>query len=467
MNVASASDLKSTWCCDQGRLFLIFCLLCGPELLPPPAPSTNTTKQRPKSEPAFTINQFEQGSAKDRRRGRRSFLSRGTGYGDELPGPQAKAGSSSRAGDDNAGNLELYFSALSSVLPSVTRNPTTRFDYVHQPAVSAMVSRSPVFQHASVVLRHAAIEELTTRCGPILAVLDLLDAMVGHVNTCPLLLRATTLFPQTEQLIYVVLGDVAVQTSAKTSENETAQSLAAIVEHLAVPCRKFIETSRRVGTVDADVEEGKLLGVVQRICGLADWFGTLRSQLDIAETHAPSEPSVASSSRSTANVTTRSMRAKATAEAERSLLERATKTASEWHRENCVKDVPDDAILKDFYYSQEAIAAETLKPASGRIRKLLAQVSSLSSDLPEGIYVRHGESRLDVMKILITGPAGTPYEHGLFEFDMFCDGEFPQKPPKMFFWTTGGGNAAFNPNLYPNGKSTFCLSHSRESIDRI
>ncbi len=398
---------------------------------------------------------------KDRRRGRRSFLSRGTGYGDELPGQQAKAGSSSRASDDNTENLELYFYALSSILPSVTKDPITHFDYVRQPAVSAMVPRSPVFQHASVVLRHATIEELNTRCGPIFAVFDLLDAMVGHVDTCPLLLRARILFPQPEQLIHVVLGDVAFKSSAKTTEKETAQPLAAIVEHLAVPCRKFIETSRRVGTMDADVEEGMLLGVMQRICGLADWFGSLRSQLEITGTHGLSEPSAPSSSRSTANVTTRSMRARAEAEAERSLLERATQTAAEWHRENCVKDVPDDAILKDFYYSQEAVAAENLRTASGRMRKLLAQVSSLSTDLPDGIYVRHGESRLDVLKILIAGPLGTPYEHGLFEFDMFCDGEFPQKPPKMFFWTTGGGNAGFNPNLYPNGKSTFCLPHTR------
>ncbi len=460
-HVASASDVKSTWCCDQARLFLIFSLLCGPEFLPPTASSTSTTKQRPKSEPASTTAQSEQKTAKDRRRGRRSFLSSGTGYGDELPGHHGKVGSSSRAGnDDNIENLQLYFQALSSLLPSVTKEATTHFDYVHQPAVSAMVSRSPMFQHASVVLRHAAIEELNARCGPVLAVLDLLDALVGHVDTCPLLLRTRTLFPQTEQLISVVLGDFAVKPGTKTAEKDTAQPLAAIVEHLAVPCRKFIEASRRVGTMDADVEEGMLLGVMQRICRLADWFGALRSQLEIAETHGSSESPVPSSSRSAANVTTRSMRAKADAEAERSLIERATKTAAEWHRENCVKDVPDDAILKDFYYSQEAVAAETLRTASGRMRKLIAQVSSLSTDLPEGIYVRHGESRLDVLKVLIVGPAGTPYEHGLFEFDMFCDGEFPQKPPKMFFWTTGGGNAGFNPNLYPNGKSMFFCPRS-------
>lgn len=147
------------------------------------------------------------------------------------------------------------------------------------------------------------------------------------------------------------------------------------------------------------------------------------------------------------------MRAKAVKEGKAKASLGLEKKVSEWHRENCVKEVSDETILKGFYYSEEAKKAENVKPAAGRMRRLLAQVSSLSTDLPEGIYVRHGESRLDVLKVMIIGPAGTPYEHGLFEFDMFCDSEFPQKPPKMFFWTTGGGHAAFNPNLYPNGKS--------------
>jgi hypothetical protein len=56
---------------------------------------------------------------------------------------------------------------------------------------------------------------------------------------------------------------------------------------------------------------------------------------------------------------------------------------------------------------------------------------------------------------MIVGPADTPYEHGLFEFDMFCDNDFPKKPPQMFFRTTGNGLVSFNPNLYQNGKGEY------------
>jgi baculoviral IAP repeat-containing protein 6 len=112
--------------------------------------------------------------------------------------------------------------------------------------------------------------------------------------------------------------------------------------------------------------------------------------------------------------------------------------------------------LKQFHYAQAAAnAAKNPKQGVGRMKKLLAQISSLSTDLPEGIFVRHGESRIDVLKVMIVGPADTPYEHGLFEFDMFCDNDFPKKPPQMFFRTTGNGLVSFNPNLYQNGKGEY------------
>ncbi|KAH8890245.1 UBC-like protein, partial [Thozetella sp. PMI_491] len=90
------------------------------------------------------------------------------------------------------------------------------------------------------------------------------------------------------------------------------------------------------------------------------------------------------------------------------------------------------------------------------MKKLVTQVSGLRTSLPDGIYVRHCSSRLDVMKVLITGPEGTPYENGLFEFDLFCPATFPNQPPRMQFRTTGAGTVRFNPNLYQCGK--VCLS---------
>ncbi len=60
------------------------------------------------------------------------------------------------------------------------------------------------------------------------------------------------------------------------------------------------------------------------------------------------------------------------------------------------------------------------------------------------------------MKALICGASSTPYAHGCYEFDIFCDNNYPREPPKMNLITTGNGGVRFNPNLYACGK--VCLS---------
>ncbi len=89
------------------------------------------------------------------------------------------------------------------------------------------------------------------------------------------------------------------------------------------------------------------------------------------------------------------------------------------------------------------------------MKRLITEVTTLRSSLPEGIFVRHGESRMDIMKVLIAGPKDTPYEGGLFEFDLFCPLDFPQVPPCMRLKTTGNGRVRFNPNLYADGTGMF------------
>lgn len=37
------------------------------------------------------------------------------------------------------------------------------------------------------------------------------------------------------------------------------------------------------------------------------------------------------------------------------------------------------------------------------------------------------------------GPEGTPYENGVFLFDIWLPPSYPEVPPKVQFLTTGGG----------------------------
>lgn len=82
--------------------------------------------------------------------------------------------------------------------------------------------------------------------------------------------------------------------------------------------------------------------------------------------------------------------------------------------------------------------------------------NSLPLNASNAIFVCMDETRCDMLKVLMSGPDDTPYQNGLFEFDVFFPVNYPQQPPKCSFLTTGAGNVRFNPNLYNDGK--ICLS---------
>ncbi|KAL2008364.1 hypothetical protein VTN00DRAFT_8346 [Thermoascus crustaceus] len=91
-----------------------------------------------------------------------------------------------------------------------------------------------------------------------------------------------------------------------------------------------------------------------------------------------------------------------------------------------------------------------------RLRRIRKEYQILESSLPQGIYARTWESRIDLLRVVIIGPQGTPYEHAPFVIDLHFDENFPNLPPATFFhsWTNGMGR--INPNMYEDGK--ICLS---------
>ena len=47
------------------------------------------------------------------------------------------------------------------------------------------------------------------------------------------------------------------------------------------------------------------------------------------------------------------------------------------------------------------------------------------------------------MRVLITGPADTPYSRGCFVFDILYPNTYPTNPPIVFMTTTGGGTIRY------------------------
>ena len=111
-----------------------------------------------------------------------------------------------------------------------------------------------------------------------------------------------------------------------------------------------------------------------------------------------------------------------------------------------------------YHYRNEA--KQVKSSVQKRLIRIGKELASLSNSLPihntSSVMVCIDEERPDCLKAIIVGPADTPYENGLFEFDIFLPADYPNVPPKVILTTTGGGRIRFNPNLYAEGK--VCLS---------
>ncbi len=118
-------------------------------------------------------------------------------------------------------------------------------------------------------------------------------------------------------------------------------------------------------------------------------------------------------------------------------------------------------IYNEFNFSLENFSfKQSINPSVISVKRLSREIVNFKNNLPldfsSMIAVRSHTSNMFYQKFLVIGPEGTPYENGVFLFDMMIPENYPLSPPLVLITTTGGGRVRFNPNLYANGK--VCLS---------
>ncbi|KAL7479202.1 hypothetical protein ACHAW6_004943 [Cyclotella cf. meneghiniana] len=99
-------------------------------------------------------------------------------------------------------------------------------------------------------------------------------------------------------------------------------------------------------------------------------------------------------------------------------------------------------------------------PSTFNTRQVFKELAAYRNALPveyrSSVFCRVINNRIDLLRVMITGPDGSPYSNGCFFFDINLPPSYPQVAPKVQFLTTAGGAIRFNPNLYNDGK--VCLS---------
>ncbi|XP_073299320.1 probable ubiquitin-conjugating enzyme E2 25 isoform X2 [Primulina huaijiensis] len=105
----------------------------------------------------------------------------------------------------------------------------------------------------------------------------------------------------------------------------------------------------------------------------------------------------------------------------------------------------------DHHYGNVRIQGQ--EPSKVWTKKIQEEWKILEKDLPDTIFVRVYESRMDLLRAVIIGPQGTPYHDGLFVFHIMFPPTYPDVPPMVYYYS---GGLQLNPNLYDCGK--VCLS---------
>ena len=108
----------------------------------------------------------------------------------------------------------------------------------------------------------------------------------------------------------------------------------------------------------------------------------------------------------------------------------------------------------DHFFAQE--------PASGLAdrkwtKTIAKEWSVLKDSVPDTIWCRVYEDRMDLTRAVLVGPAGTPYHDNLFVFDFHFTPPYPAEPPKAHYHSFG---QRVNPNLYESGKVCLSLLHT-------
>ncbi|KAH9966032.1 hypothetical protein BC827DRAFT_1355112 [Russula dissimulans] len=440
--------------------------------------------------------------------GKKSKL--GVGYaGDQKEDTtgQAEAQAIQIAKDEKLGEL---MAQLRVFLPSLRRpGGALTSDYLVHPTALAHLRRR--FNNiCSSLLRNDSLTDMSERSSVYFELFEWLETISNHealasMMAMPIMVVSSvrkhtprrgadgTLPLRERTVIYEgssgpreLLESIVIQANAAVKGLEGVRPVEAVVEEMTEEQKRINNDtkgkSKEVIVPQFSEENQKLFGFCQRILSTAEAIDrSLRETKGqkFLERLQESLPKIHTSDSASTEVF---VGAEASEEAVRkTYMEWATRVRFEY----CDLTVPppadrsanpDDPPNYKFYYNNDArmLASSDIPKRSLAIAKELAV---LTTNLPvawdSSIFLRVDETRVDIIKALIIGPEGTPYQNGWsvlndchqdgiltsecsFVFDIFLGHNYNQLPPSVKYMTTNGGKFRFNPNLYADGK--VCLS---------
>lgn len=408
-NQVSSGDWSLSWCCDQGRLFMIWVLLCLFD--------QNHIKATASLKGKATL-----GSFKVARPSYSSSSKAGTGFSGALSG----LGFSRYTGSDSGLKLKASWDAddkiagqvanfLEMIWPGSPESSTGSFDTKPPSVLLTMVSNSFMLDKIASLLRNDSIEDVSKRADLYDKVLSWIGAVGSHPFTANVVVKDRITRTDTSGLLQISF-DESLSTAKGKYKDERSPSIAKCLENLSTQSRMIVENLEKSKAKQSVGTENIL-----KICkGVILVGGLLNKYMPVQEVK-PKDP---------------------------------VSAWEHWQREKAVGDVADQVMMSQSVWSKQA--RQLSHSLKDRIPRIVRELANCKTSLPPGIFVAHATTRVDVWKVLLIGPSNTPYENGLFEFDVFFPGNYPQQPPLFYFVAAARYRIGINPNLHPDGK--VCLS---------
>lgn len=370
--------------------------------------------------------------------------------------------------------------ALMSLLTELLPRPSgdSLFDLAPPPLLKVMLRTSMLVEKAEELLRNDSVQDISIRSEMYITFMGLLQRICACSETEFLvterrrkklhtigLLRIAKSLPIPNDLLEFgpkTRGKIAAAAEERRraevlvyEENSDRKTLIEVSANLCTQAKFFLKGAEKSEGEEFDgTEATKILGICLEIVGIKEQFEKLASKAPRSGGSSSPEGIIENKNRHHAS--------SAVTE------QRIVPPQLEFGYHGPIAFEYTENVLDTHHYKLQA--GNLQQSPRGRVLHLTRELATMSTSLPQGIFVRVEDSRPDVLKVLIVGPGGTPYEGGLYEwvsiravheifanllrFDIWAPMEYPISPPLCIFKTTGGGSVHFNPNLYNCGKGT-------------
>ncbi|KAI9803990.1 MAG: hypothetical protein M1833_000271 [Piccolia ochrophora] len=428
------------WCCDQGRMFAILVFLARFDQVQLRVQETEAQAASERAAGGPPGRLFGGRSTKpDTGRGYagyESFFDNPTQFLDEIHMYGSKSvraidfSCADRKTDGIHGQLVTF---IFNMLPSASWKGGSLFDQSPPSTLTAALKLSLLMDKLGDLMRNDSLSDITKRCDVYYPLLDFVMTLGSHPAMAELLIQER----------YYKKASVGLHAICKSPGGKDLKGKGCSLESLLVL---------------ADPAEGNAPALITRLENLAKqsdiMLGLGAGAKARQELRSSTDQITMELCGRIKKVYSRVGSAITTNDRNKGLAKPPV-GAERWtlyHKANCLELTEE--VMNRHHYIQH-VRGMSASP-KGRVPYLMKDTASMGTSLPQGIFVKASSDTPGVMKCLVIGPEDTPYENGLFEFDVLAGVDYPVMPPNVHFTGTDGGYADMNPNLHRDGK--VCLS---------